>query len=69
MSEKVREEEKKKKNLKKVKKGGGVMERIKIEKLMEVLGNGELIRGTYQRTPRHDLKKSREIMGDILKNK
>ena len=45
------------------------MEKIKIEKLMEMLGKGELIRGSYQRTPSHDLKKSREIVGDILKNK
>lgn len=45
------------------------MEKMKIEKMLEMLGNGELIRGTYQRTPSHDLKKSREIIGDILKNK
>ena len=45
------------------------MENLKIEKLMEMLGKGELIRGSYQRTPSHDLKKSREIVGDILKNK
>ena len=45
------------------------MENLKIEKLMEMLGKGELIRGSYQRTPSHDLKKSREIIGDILKSK
>ena len=45
------------------------MENLKIEKLMEMLGKGELVRGSYQRTPSHDLKKSREIVGDILKNK
>ena len=42
---------------------------MKIEKLMEMLEKGELVRGSYQRTPSHDLKKSREIVGDILKNK
>ena len=45
------------------------MEKMKIEKLMEMLEKGELVRGSYQRTPSHDLKKSREIVGDILKNK
>lgn len=45
------------------------MEKIKIQNLMEMLEKGELVRGSYQRTPSHDLKKSREIVGDILKNK
>ena len=45
------------------------MENMKIEKLLEMLGKGELVRGSYQRTPSHDLKKSREIVGDILKGK
>ena len=45
------------------------MENLKIEKMLEMLEKGELVRGTYQRTPSHDLKKSREIIGDILKNK
>lgn len=45
------------------------MENLKIEKMLEMMENGELVRGTYQRTPSHDLKKSREIIGDILKNK
>ena len=45
------------------------MENLKIEELMEMLKKGELIRGSYQRTPSHDLKKAREIIGDILKNK
>lgn len=45
------------------------MKNLKISELMEMLEKGELIRGSYQRTPSHDLKKSREIVGDILKNK
>ena len=45
------------------------MENLKIEKMLEMLENGELVRGSYQRTPSHDLKKSREIVGDILKGK
>ena len=45
------------------------MENLKIQKMLEMLENGELVRGSYQRTPSHDLKKSREIVGDILKNK
>ena len=38
------------------------MENLKIEKMLEMLEKGELVRGTYQRTPSHDLKKSREII-------
>ena len=45
------------------------MKNLKISELLEMLEKGELVRGTYQRTPSHDLKKSREIVGDILKNK
>ena len=45
------------------------MENLKIQKMLEMLENGELTRGSYQRTPSHDLKKSREIVGDILKGK
>ena len=45
------------------------MKFLKISELLEMLEKGELVRGTYQRTPSHDLKKSREIVGDILKNK
>lgn len=45
------------------------MKNLKISELMEMLEKGELVRGSYQRTPSHDLKKSREIVGDILKNK
>lgn len=45
------------------------MESLKIEKMLEMLGNGTLVRGSYQRTPSHDLNKSREIVGDILKCK
>ena len=45
------------------------MENFKIQKMLEMLENGELVRGSYQRTPSHDLKKSREIIGDILKGK
>lgn len=45
------------------------MKNLKIENLLKMLEEGTLVRGSYQRTPSHDLKKSREILNDILKRK